>query len=81
MKVNENIRSTELKSLIFLESKWWMWFLSATNGLSPLTNLLQNNLIKSNPGIIIKIIISSTDISDNFIFDLMMNAEIKKDKK
>ena len=81
MKVNENIRSTELKSLIFLESKWCMWFLSATNGLSPLTNLIQNNLIKSKPGIIIITRISSTNISDSSIFDLIKNAEIKKAKK
>ena len=81
IKVREKIMMTDIRSLNFEDSIWWIWFLSAIKGLCPLTNLLQNNLIKSNPGIIIKIKISSTDISDNFIFDLMMNAEIKKDKK
>ena len=81
IKVREKIIVTDLISLNFEDSIWWIWFLSAIKGLCPLTNLLQNNLIKSKPGIIIKITISSTDISDSFIFDLIINAEIKKDKK
>ena len=80
-KVIEKIIITDIVSLYLAESRWWIWLLSAINGLLPWTSLLQNSLIKSIPGIIIKINISSKEIKDNFRLDLIIKAAIINGKK